>query len=69
MKLLEAATQFYQVQFSKNKVALEYVLKKREFSKETALEWRLGYSPNNGTALVDFAKSKGFTEEEISRPG
>ena len=59
-KLLEQAARFYQVQFSKNRTALEYVLKKREFSKETALEWQLGYSPNNGTALIDFAKKQGL---------
>lgn len=66
---LDLAAKFYQVQFSKNQTALEYVLKKRRFSKQTALEWRLGYSPNTGTALVDFLKSKGFTEREIKGAG
>src|SRR3954469_6688116 len=33
---LELAAKFYQVQFSKNKIALEYVLGKRQFTKETA---------------------------------
>lgn len=66
---LEAATHFYQVQFSKNKTALEYVFKKRQFSKETALEWRLGYSPNNGTALLDYLKTKGFSEAEVQQTG
>jgi DNA primase len=65
----DLAAKFYQVQFSKNKTALEYVLNKRKFSKETALEWRLGYSPNNGTALVDFLKTKGFTSDEMKRAG
>lgn len=69
LECLEAATHFYQVQFSQNQVALEYVFKKRLFTKETALEWRLGYSPNNGTALVDFLKSKKFSEEEIKNAG
>jgi DNA primase len=68
-ELLELSTKFYQVQFSQNKIALEYVFKKRLFSKETALEWKLGYSPNTGTALVDYAKSKGYTEEEIKLAG
>ena len=68
-ELLDLAAKFYQVQFSKNQLALEYVFKKRKFSKETALEWRLGYSPNNGTALVDFARSKGFSELEIKQAG
>jgi DNA primase len=66
---LELATKFYQAQFAQNKMALEYVLGKRAFSKATALEWRLGYSPNNGTALVDFLQNKGFTAEEIKLAG
>lgn len=67
--LLEQAAKFYQVQFSKNQTALEYVLKKREFSKETALEWQIGYSPNNGSALIEYLKKKGFTEAEIKQAG
>lgn len=66
---LELATKFYQTQFTKSKDAYEYVLKKRGFSKETALEWRLGYSPNNGTALVDFLKKRGFSQSEIKLAG
>jgi DNA primase len=69
LELLELSAKFYQVQFSKNKMALEYVLKKRGFTKQTALEWRLGYSPNNGSALVTFAKSKGFTDTELKLAG
>lgn len=66
---LELATKFYQVQFKRNKTALEYVFKKRQFTKETALEWRFGYSPNTGTALIDFLKGKGFTDREIKAAG
>jgi DNA primase len=66
---LELATHFYQTQFSHNKMTLEYVLKKRAFTKATALEWRLGYSPNNGTALCDFLVGKGFTADEIKLAG
>jgi DNA primase len=68
-ELLDLAAKFYQVQFSRNKVALEYVLGTRKFSKDTALEWRLGYAPNNGTALVDFAKGKGYKDEELKKAG
>jgi len=66
---LELATKFYQAQFAQNKIALEYVLKKREFSKETALAWRLGYSPNTGSALVAFLKNRGFSTTEIKLAG
>jgi DNA primase len=68
-QLLELSAKFYQVQFSRSKLAIDYVFKKRQFSKETAVTWRLGYSPNNGSALVDFVKSKGFSEEEIKQAG
>ncbi|MBP9761479.1 DNA primase [Candidatus Saccharibacteria bacterium] len=65
----EWACKFYQTQFSQNKRALHYVLKNREFSKETALEWRLGYAPNTGAALLDFLRSKGYSEKEIELAG
>jgi DNA primase len=66
---LELAARFYQVQFSRNHTALEYVFKKRQFTKQTALEWRLGYSPNTGDALVKFLLGKGFSEHEIKGAG
>ncbi len=66
---LEVATKYYQIQFSKHKPAYEYILGKRQFTKETALEWRLGYSPESGTALMDYLRSKKFTETEIRESG
>jgi DNA primase len=68
-QLLDASAKFYQLQFSKNQKAIEYVFKKRQFTKETALTWRLGYSPNTGDALHNFAKSKGFSDDEIKQAG
>ncbi len=65
----ELACKFFQANFAKSSLALEYVLKKREFSKATALEWRLGYAPNNGTALIDFLRKKGFKDTEIKLAG
>jgi len=66
---LELAAKFYQVQFSRSQLALEYVFKKRLFTKETALMWRLGYSPNTGDALCDFLRKKGFSDKEIKGAG
>jgi DNA primase len=65
----EAACKFYQVQFSHSQTALEYVFSKRQFTKETALDFRLGYSPNNGSALIGYLKKQGFTEKEITQAG
>lgn len=65
----ELAAHFYQVQFIKSRVAIDYVSKKRQFTGDTTLAWRLGYSPNTGSALVDYLKSKKFTLTEIKRAG
>ncbi len=66
---LELAAKFYQIHFSKNKTALDYVLKKRAFSKDTALLFRLGYAPADGSALTDFLKKKGFSDKELQQAG
>jgi len=68
-ELLEATARFYQIQFRSNKTAVEYVSKKRKFTKETALEWRLGYAPNTGDALVKHLTGKGFTATEMKAAG
>lgn len=66
---LEAAARFYQLQFSKNRTALEYILKKRAFSKAIALAFRIGYAPNTGYALITYLKTKGFSDQEIVQAG
>jgi DNA primase len=68
-QLLESATKFYQVQFSKHREALEYVFKVRHFTKETALTWCLGYAPNTGQALCKFLIDHGFNERELKQAG
>lgn len=66
---LEQAAKFYQVQFSKNNKALEYVFRQRSFSKEIALDFRLGYSPNTGDALLRYLKKQGFSDNELRQSG
>jgi DNA primase len=68
-ELLELATKFYQVQFSHNRTALSYVLQTRNFSKQTALQWRFGYAPASGTSLTNFLQKRGFTVAEIKQAG
>lgn len=66
---LEAAAKFYQVQFSANKEAYEYIFKKRGYTKETVLDFRLGYSPDAQRSLTDYLLSQKFTQQEISMTG
>jgi len=68
-KALELAARFYQTQFKQNKQALEYILKKRKFSKEITLEFQIGYSPNTSNALTRFLLDKKFTLDELKQAG
>ena len=71
-RVLEAvalAVRFYQKQLTGSNEALKYLLKERQFSKKTVLDWHIGYAPNNGRALSDFLTKQGFTTEEMKRAG
>jgi DNA primase len=67
--LLDSAANYYQVQLSKHQTAYEYILKKREFTKETVLAFRIGYSPESQRGLTDFLLKKKFTEAELRAAG
>ncbi len=66
---LELATRYYQVQLTKNTDALTYVRRQRQFKKETMLEFRLGYAPDDGTALTRVLTRKGFQPQELKAAG
>jgi len=66
---LELATKFYQKQLIANKTALNYLRKKRGFTKQAILDWRLGYAPHTTGALTDFLTKHGFTTDEMHAAG
>lgn len=71
-RLLEAndlAAQYYQHSLLKNQHALEYVFKKRGLSKQIVQDFRIGYAPTSGDALVQFLLKKGFSKKELSDAG
>ncbi len=66
---LELATRYYQVAMTKNKPVLEYVFYKRNMNRATAKEFRIGYSPKVGDALVKFLQKKGYSMQEMQDAG
>lgn len=66
---LEVAAKFYQVQFSKNPEAYEYIFKKRQYTKETVINFRIGYSSENQSDLTKYLLSKKFTKQELIMAG
>lgn len=66
---LELSTKYYQVALTKNKPVCEYVFYKRNLNRATVKEFRIGYSPRTGQALVEFLKKKGFSKKEMEDAG
>ena len=65
----ELAARFYQAQLKANPQALNYLLKTREFNKQTIINFKFGYSPNKADTLTTFLTKKGFTADEMKRAG
>ena len=68
-RALELAATFYQRALTQNTQALEYVRNKRQFSKQTIIDFRLGYSPTGGKDLVMYLVNKSFTIDELKKTG
>lgn len=69
LEALELAAKFYQLHLSKSKSTLEYVIKQRQFTKDTILTFRLGYAPRQDKALTTFLLKKGFRQGELKQAG
>lgn len=63
------AAKFFQHQMINNRLAVEYIFKKRKINKNIAMRFSVGYAPNRNNILVDFLKKKGFTPQEIGEAG
>ena len=60
---------YYQQSLIKNQHAVDYVFGKRGLSKQIVQDFRIGYAPTSGDALVQFLTKKGFTANELSQAG
>ena len=65
----DLAANYYQHCLLKNQHALEYVFGKRKLSKEVVTDFRIGYAPTSGEALVTFLSKKGFSRQELADAG
>ena len=66
---LELATKYYQVALTKNKAVIDYVFYKRNLNRKTVEEFRVGYSPKVGDALIKFLDKKGYSKQEMADAG
>lgn len=69
LEILALAERYYQHALTKNRHALEYAFYKRNFNRKTIEEFRVGYAPGTGSALVDFLASKGHSKNDLIDAG
>ena len=66
---LALATKYYQACLTHSKPVCEYVFYKRNLNRKTVAEFKIGYAPPNGKALVNVLKKHQFTEAELDDAG
>jgi DNA primase len=67
-QLLDDATKWYEVQLRKNPEVLEY-LYGRGINKDTIINYRLGYVPNEWREIYSYLVKKKYSNEEILESG
>lgn len=65
----ELACTYYQQSLLKNAHAIDYVVKKRGLNKQIIQDFRIGYAPTIGDALVQFLAKKGFSKKDLADAG
>ena len=66
---LVLATKYYQACLVKNRPVCEYVFYKRHLNRATVAEFKIGYAPESGHALLDVLKNRKFTENDLNDAG
>ncbi len=66
---LALATKYYQACLVRSKEVCEYVFYNRNLNRKTVAEFKIGYAPASGKALIGVLKKRGFTEAELDAAG
>ena len=66
---LALATRYYQACLARSKQVCQYVFYQRNLNRKTVEEFKIGYAPSTGKAMVTALKKRGFTEQELDTAG
>ena len=66
---LALATKYYQACLVRDKSVCEYVFYKRNLNRKTVEEFKIGYSPASGKALINVLEKRGFSLNELDSAG
>ncbi|MEK7641682.1 MAG: DNA primase [Patescibacteria group bacterium] len=67
-QIMEEAAEYYEAQFARSADASEYV-KKRGIHADTRAEFRIGWAPEGWQNVIDYLRSKKFTDALIEKAG
>lgn len=67
-RMNELAVNYFQHCLTKSTDGINYVFKKRQLSKETVMEWGIGYAPER-PELIKILESKHYKRDEIQKTG
>lgn len=66
---LELATKYFQTCLVRNQAVCKYVFYQRHLNRKTVENFRIGYAPMAGKALVNFLNKRGFSAQELADAG
>ena len=66
---LNLAAKYYQACLVRNRDVCEYVFYKRNLNRKTVAEFKIGYSPASGKALIEVLQRRGFKLDELEAAG
>ncbi|MBR6965167.1 DNA primase [Candidatus Saccharibacteria bacterium] len=66
---LALATKYYQACMMKSRKVCDYVFYRRNLNRRTVEEFKIGYSPETGTALKQVLMKRGFSVAELRTAG
>jgi len=68
LEMNNLATNYFQREMTKSAVAMDYIFKRRKLTKETVMEWGIGFAPNE-SQLKKILLAKKFSDGEIREAG
>ncbi|MCL1876963.1 DNA primase [Candidatus Saccharibacteria bacterium] len=68
LEINQIATNYFMREMTRSQMAMEYIFKKRGLTKETVIEWGIGFAPND-SKLHTVLLGKKFSDHEIREAG
>ncbi len=69
IKAHDWAVKYFQSSLVRNEKALNYVVKSRGLTRQTIIDFQIGYAPQSWEGLVGILRKKGFSDDELVKSG